>query len=194
MDNDEYFTPKHLVDAVMPYFDKWLSKFDRPPVVWCPFDTKHSEFVMALKPYRKAGKIKVRYSHISDGKKESDFFKRRTDFKFDLIFSNPPFSRRADLIKRIAEIGGDFCLVLPLKIFEGKSMADLLIKCNLKIGLIIPNSRVSFNGKQPPFKVVFVCSKGFFDGVDLIEVASGFGKKFVESRMSADLKQKAPMK
>ena len=54
--SDEKYTPRY---AVLPII-KYLSQKAR---VWCPFDTEHSEFVLALKEH----KFKVVHSHICTG-------------------------------------------------------------------------------------------------------------------------------
>ena len=52
-EKDEYYTPPILVKPILKYL--------KPnSVVWCPFDTENSEFVILLK---EAGH-KVIYSHI----------------------------------------------------------------------------------------------------------------------------------
>ena len=53
---DEQYTPRHAVLPIIKYLPKIA-------VVWCPFDTENSEFVIALK---EAG-YKVVYSHIFTG-------------------------------------------------------------------------------------------------------------------------------
>lgn len=70
---DEYYTPRILVDVVLPYIKP-------SSTIWCPFDTENSEFVLSL---TEAGH-KVIYSHIWNGKekpinqfnKNGEFIKR----------------------------------------------------------------------------------------------------------------------
>lgn len=57
---DEQYTPRHAVLPIIKYLP-------RNAVVWCPFDTENSEFVIALK---EAGH-EVVFSHIFTGQ---DFF------------------------------------------------------------------------------------------------------------------------
>ena len=40
-EKDEYYTPKILVNAIIPHIPKGSK-------VWCPFDTKNSEFVLKI--------------------------------------------------------------------------------------------------------------------------------------------------
>lgn len=54
---DEQYTPRHAVLPIIKYLP-------RKAVVWCPFDTENSEFVIALK---EAGH-EVVHSHIFTGR------------------------------------------------------------------------------------------------------------------------------
>ena len=174
-----------MVEAIIPYFEEWLSRQKSKSVVWCPFDTKQSPFAQCLKPYRRAGKITLRYSHESDEDGYGDFFKRRADFKADLIISNPPFSRKVDLIKRLSELEKDFCFLLPLEMFSSVSIVDSCIENGIKIGgLIIPNHRVSFNGNRPQFKAVYVTSDGFFNGMGFVKVSNNTGEKIFLTKLT----------
>ena len=58
--SDEQFTPAFAVAPIVKYVPK-------DKIVWCPFDTENSEYVLALKT---AG-IRVVHSHICTGQ---DFF------------------------------------------------------------------------------------------------------------------------
>ena len=55
-DNDELYTPKILVDVIMPFVENYIDAIygnwykGKPiPRIWCPFDKENSEFVIALK-------------------------------------------------------------------------------------------------------------------------------------------------
>ena len=77
---DEYYTPSILVEPILKYL--------KPnSTIWCPFDTKESEFVILFK---EAGH-KVIYSHIWLGQ---DFFEYEPDEHYDYIISNPPFTKK----------------------------------------------------------------------------------------------------
>lgn len=95
-DNDELYTPKILVDVIMPFVEKYVSKYysnwtsGKPTFrIWCPFDKENSEFVIALKEKFK-GSVEIIHSHISEP--EGDFFEKiETIGHVDLVLSNPPF-------------------------------------------------------------------------------------------------------
>ena len=94
--NDEYFTPAYAVYPIV----KRLKSGSR---VWCPFDTKDSEFVRVLVRHR----FQVVYGHIRTGQ---DFFQSDVP-ECDYIVSNPPYSLKNEVLKRLYEIGRPFAIV-----------------------------------------------------------------------------------
>lgn len=85
--NDERYTPPILVAPILDYL--------KPnSTIWCPFDTYSSEFVTLLE---EAGH-NVIYSHISTGQ---DFFLWEPDEEYDYIISNPPFSKKLEVLERL---------------------------------------------------------------------------------------------
>ena len=81
--SDEKYTFGYGVASIIEYLPEGK-------IIWCPFDTCHSEFVLHL---QEAG-FQVKYSHISTGQ---DFFAYEPDC-WDIIVSNPPFSRKMDVL------------------------------------------------------------------------------------------------
>ena len=77
---DEKYTPGYGVLPIIKYIPEGKT-------VWCPFDTEHSEFVLK---FRDAG-FHVVHSHICNGQ---DFFDYEPS-QWDVLVSNPPFSRKA---------------------------------------------------------------------------------------------------
>ena len=80
--NDEFYTPYYAIEPIMKYIPRERERVTTR--IWCPFDTKNSEFVILLE---EAGH-KVIYSHIDLGQ---DFFEYEPS-EYDYIISNPPFS------------------------------------------------------------------------------------------------------
>lgn len=118
--SDEQYTPAYAVTPIVKYIPK-------NKVIWCPFDTEHSEFVLALKT---AGFIVI-HSHISVGQ---DFFEYEPE-NWDLIVSNPPFSIKQRIVERCLDLGKPFALLLsnlwlnssaPMRLFKEKEMQMLL--------------------------------------------------------------------
>lgn len=120
LSSDEQYTPRYAVLPIIQYLPKGKT-------VWCPFDTEHSEFVIALKE----AAFKVVFSHIGTGQ---DFFTYEPE-QWDLIVSNPPFSIKQKIVERCLSLGKPFALLMgnlwlnssaPYRLFREKEMQMLL--------------------------------------------------------------------
>lgn len=110
--SDEYYTPR---DAVKP-----IIKYLKPgSVVWCPFDTAESEYVKCI---QEAGH-EVIFSHIDNGE---NFFEYEPVEHYDYIISNPPFSIKDDILKRLSELNRPFAILLPLPTLQGQKRFEYL--------------------------------------------------------------------
>lgn len=63
------------------------------------------------------GGYTVTRSHIDDGQ---NFFEYEPD-EYDVIVSNPPFSIKDKILKRLYELDKPFAILLPLNSLQGKS-------------------------------------------------------------------------
>ena len=138
-EKDEYYTPPVLVSAILPYIKEGSR-------VWCPFDTSDSEFVHAL-----SGKCDVIHSHIWDG---ADFFEYEPD-KYDVVVSNPPFTRKLDVLSRLYILGKPFAMVLPLPMLNYQEVGSFFLGKELQ--LLIVDKKVSFDGNTASFNNSFFC-------------------------------------
>lgn len=120
LSSDEQYTPRYAVLPIIKHLPKGKT-------IWCPFDTEHSEFVIALK---EAG-FRVLYSHIGIGQ---DFFVYEP-LEWDIIVSNPPFSIKQKILERCLSLGKPFALLMgnlwlnssaPYRLFKEKEMQILL--------------------------------------------------------------------
>ena len=102
--NDECYTPHYAVNPLIKYISSQLT-------VWCPFDTINSAFVNELF----INGNKVIFSHINDGK---DFFNYEPPY-YDIIISNPPFSIKDAVLKRLYELNKPFAMLLPVNTIQG---------------------------------------------------------------------------
>lgn len=138
-EKDEYYTPPVLVSAILPYIPKGAT-------VWCPFDTVDSEFVTAISQTNP-----VVHSHIWAGQ---DFFSYTPD-KFDIVVSNPPFTRKLEVLDRLYSLGCPFALVLPLPMLNYQEVGSFFLGKELQ--LLIVDKKVSFDGNTASFNNSFFC-------------------------------------
>lgn len=146
--NDEYYTPSY---AVFPIIEKLKPR----STIWCPFDTEDSNFVKVLNDKG----FKVIHTHIFDGQ---DFFEQQVP-ECDYIVSNPPYSLKGNIFKRLYEIGKPFAMLVNLQgIFDAKDRFELFK--NNRVEMIWLNPRVNYimqSGSIPsavPFQSGYLCS------------------------------------
>lgn len=106
---DEMYTPYYLAQAIVKYIDPSLT-------VWCPFDKEWSAYVNLLKENGN----RVIYTHIDNGE---DFFNYEP-CGYDIIVSNPPFSKKDEILKRLYELDKPFAILLPLNSLQRKSIIE----------------------------------------------------------------------
>lgn len=103
--SDEVFTPRYAVTPIVKYIKK-------DSIIWCPFDEEDSEYVKVL---RENG-FKVIATHIINGQ---NFFEYEPE-EYDVIISNPPFSIKDDILKRLDELKKPYAMLLPLPTLQGQ--------------------------------------------------------------------------
>lgn len=106
-DGDEVFTPFYAVEPLLKYISK-------DKVIWCPFDEEWSAFYQL---FTERG-YKVIRSNLMEGQ---DFFKYEPNESYDIIVSNPPFSKKDRVLKRLDELGKPFAILLPMNSLQGQS-------------------------------------------------------------------------
>lgn len=75
---------------------------------------EHSEYV---KVFRAAG-FKVIHSHIDEDK---NFFFYEPEEPYDIIISNPPFSQKDNVLKRLYELNKPYAMLLPIPTLQGQA-------------------------------------------------------------------------
>ena len=158
---DEWATPSILINMLIPYLEKWERDFiEREgyrPLIWLPFDTEDSQYYKILKT-----RFQVVRSHLNDDK---DFFNYQPN-QFDIIVSNPPFSLKKDVFKRIIyELDKPFVLLMNMMAVNYQIVGELFYSVNPKIQFIIPDKKVSFDGNTSSFCSGYVC----YDFIDHTE-------------------------
>ena len=84
--NDECYTPDYAVKPILKYIPEGS-------IVWCPFDTEESNFVIELSKTHN-----VVYSHIDYGQ---DFYDYQPNVDWDILISNPPFTKKDKYLKEL---------------------------------------------------------------------------------------------
>ena len=150
--NDEYYTPAYAVYPIMKYLKK-------KSTIWCPFDKKESQFVQVL---LKNG-FDVMYGHIETGQ---DFFEVEVP-DCDYIISNPPYSLKGDIFKRLYDIGKPFAMLINFQgIFDHKDRFEMFR--NNKVEMLWLSPRVNYikpnenSASGVPFQSGYLCS-GIFE-------------------------------
>lgn len=149
-EGDNQYTPRY---AVLP-----LLEFLKPnDIIWCPFDDDTSEFVKVFREYG----YTVIATSIENGQ---DFFEYEPEDYYDVIISNPPFSQKDKILKRLDEIGSPYAMLLPLPTLQGEKRYDNICNCEA----LIFDKRVNFYKDKEhtitqsgaAFASIYVC-KGF---------------------------------
>ena len=107
---DECYTPYYAVEPLLEFIPK-----DKK--IWCPFDEEWSAFYNTFK----WGGYEVVRSSLIEGQ---DFFEYEPE-EWDILISNPPFSKKDQVLKRCYELGKPFVLLLPANSIQGKSRYKL---------------------------------------------------------------------
>lgn len=160
--NDEFYTPRYAVEPILKYIPK-ASK------IWCPFDTLDSLFVKIL---RDLG-FEVVNSHIEYG---TDFFNCEIPDCTHII-SNPPYSLKNEVFKRLFEIKKPFAMLVGVVgLFESQKRFEMFRDNYFEIMYL--NRRVSYfkdyldekPALNPPFSSVYLCSQMLPDRIVFEEI------------------------
>ena len=146
--NDEYYTPTYAVYPIIKYI--------KPnSTIWCTFDIEDSNYVRIFK---KEG-FKVIYGHIETGQ---DFFEIDIP-ECDYIISNPPYSLKGQVFKKLYKIGKPFAMLINFQgIFDHKERFKMFK--NNRVEMLWLSPRVNFKKQgeyKPsgvPFQSGYLCS------------------------------------
>ena len=114
--SDEVYTPAYAVKPLIKYIKQYMQNNQKDTLtIWCPFDMSISNFVQL---FQKIPNVKVIYSHIDTGQ---NFFFYEPEEEYDIIISNPPFSCKDDILKRLFELNKPYAMLLPIPTLQGKA-------------------------------------------------------------------------
>lgn len=104
---DEIFTPFYAVEPLLKYIPK-------DKIVWFPFDEEWSAFYQMF--------VEKGYKCIRSSLAENqDFFTYEPKEHYDVIISNPPFSKKDKILKRLNKLNKPFAILLPSNSLQGKT-------------------------------------------------------------------------
>lgn len=151
LNGDEYYTLQKSVDMIIPYIFRGGYK-----KIWCPFDKSDSKFVTT---FQNLG-FEVFYGHIETGQ---DFFDYQEP-QGEIVVSNPPFSKRDEIFKRLYEWDIPFALIMNFNgLFDSKKRTDIFREH--RVEMIVPRGRMKFNHRDrgflnsPNFQSIYVCNR-----------------------------------
>lgn len=124
-ESDEVYTPSYAIKPIIKYLPN-------NAVIWCPFDLEDSEYVKRLRE----NNFEVISSHIDEGK---NFFEYEPDY-YDVIISNPPFSIKDSVLKRLYELDKPYAILLPIPALQGQKRFPYIKDCEA----LIFDKRISF--------------------------------------------------
>lgn len=127
---DEVYTPYYAVEPLMEFLPK-------EKTIWCPFDEEWSAFYQFLSEQG----YDVTRSSLKEGK---DFFLFEPD-KWDILVSNPPFSKKNEVLKRAYSFEKPFALLLPVNSIQGKARYQIY---HNEIQMLAFDARVDYHTRQ----------------------------------------------
>lgn len=125
---DECYTPFYAVIPILEFIP-------RDKVIWCPFDEYWSAYVQLLEEQG----YKVVRSSLKDGQ---DFFSYEPK-EWDIILSNPPFSKKDEVLQRCYDLGKPFALLLPIQTLQSKKRFNYFYHYGLE--LLTFDQRIGFH-------------------------------------------------
>ncbi len=130
---DEVMTPYYAVEPLLEFLPKTNANGEKN-IYWCPFDENWSAFYNTLK---NNGYSVVR-SSLAEGQ---DFFSYIPD-KWDIIVSNPPFSKKDKILARLYSLNKPFAVLLPINSIQGKKRHKIF---GGDIQMLVFDSRVDYH-------------------------------------------------
>ena len=116
---DEVFTPFYAVEPLLKYISK-------DKIIWCPFDEEWSAYYQM---FTENG-YKVIRSSLVEGQ---DFFSYEPNEHYDIIVSNPPFSKKDEVLKRLNELDKPFAILLPANSIQGSKRYNNCFKNGIQM-------------------------------------------------------------
>lgn len=154
---DDYHTPQMLVTCLFLFIEGYVCAHNdnKKLVIYCPFDTEDSEYVRV---FRRWGHTVI-FGDITTGQ---DFFETEIPV-CDIVISNPPFSKKLAVFKKLFDAGIPFAILMNMQAIQYQEIGKLFYDEGTKtpesnhVQFIIPDKKVSFNGNTSSFCSGYVC-------------------------------------
>ena len=156
--NDEYNTPEIAYNPI-----RYLSNFLFNKTIWDPFV---SEKPTAKDRIKKMFPVSKEVIHD----RTFDLLTFKLPERFDIIITNPPFSKKKEIIQQLFILDKPFCCLLPFDVLSRKyMMVELQTRENLHV--ILPSQRFDFESVYEketdqkkkkstcPFSSIWLCYK-----------------------------------
>ena len=149
--NDEYITPFEAWAQIEKFIPKNLT-------IWEPFYAEGSSGINLQQ---------LGFTVIHNNE---DFFQHNHG---DIIVTNPPFSKKKEVLARLKELNKPFILLAPSFMLPSRYFQKYFKE---NIGIIVPSKRIEFlqvsptglvSAGQPSFDCLYFCFK-IFEGVQFI--------------------------
>ena len=127
---DEVYTPFYAVEPLTEFLPK-----DKK--IWCPFDEEWSAFYQ----YLSEKGYEVERSSLKEGE---DFF-RYEPKNWNILVSNPTFSKKNEVLKRVYSFQKPFARLLPVNSIQGKARYKIF---NNEIQMLSFDGRVDYHTRQ----------------------------------------------
>lgn len=128
-ESDECLTPRYAVEPIIPFLkDKGFKN------IWCPFDKEDSMYTRILK----REKMLFYNTHIQENMfGKIDFF-HLSGFlvipeEIDCIVSNPPFSLKDKILKRLFQLDTPFAMLMPITALGGKKRQEMFKEYGIEV-------------------------------------------------------------
>lgn len=114
--SDETYTPAYAIKPLIKYIQDYIKRNHKESLtIWCLFDLVNSKYVEVLSTIPN---VKIINTHIDTGE---NFFFYEPEEDYDVIISNPPFSCKDDILKRLYELNKPYAMLLPIPTLQGQT-------------------------------------------------------------------------
>ncbi len=144
--NDEYYTPPDAWTDIARYIP-------RDKTIWEPFNTTADPRSLESSEHLRTLGFDVVAAPYDPETGANDFF---ASDHGDIVVSNPPFTRKRDVLKRLRELGKPFILILPVPTMNTGYFREMFLQ-DEHLGIIIPRKRINFRNKRNASSNCFEC-------------------------------------